>query len=104
MTRVITLALMLDAVTSVLTMMLIVTADLTYSGPGTLRSTAASHQKRAAPGTGSMVMLSAVKVGRCPCPRTVTTVTAASSVITPTKTVSILVTALTTPAHTSVSQ
>ena len=105
MTRVITLTLMLDAVTSVFkTRLLIVTADLTYSGPLTLRSTAASHQMRAARRSpGDMVMVSAVKVGRCPCPRSATTQTAASSVITPIKTVRVLVNTLTTPAHTPVS-
>ena len=98
---VITLSL-LDAVTSVLG--LIVTADLTYSGPRALRSTAASHQTRAAPWSlGDGVLLSAVKVGRCPCPRTVTTVTAFSSVIIHIKTVRLLVNTLTTPAHTPVS-
>ena len=105
MTRVITLTLMLDAVTSVFkTRLLIVTADLTYSGPITLRSTAASHQMRpASRSPGGEVLVSAVKVGSCPYPLTVTTVTAASSVITPTKTVRSLVTSLTTLAHIPVS-
>ena len=105
MTRVITLVSMLDVVTSVFTITLIVTADLTYSGPGTLRSTAASHQTKAAqrsPGR-EVVLVSAVKVGSCPCPRPVTTVTAASSVIIHIKTVSILMNTLTTPAHKPVS-
>ena len=102
MTRVITLTTMLDAVTSVFAGMLIVTVDLTSSSQRTLRSTAASHQKRAAPGTGNGVRMSAGKVGRCPCPRPVTTVTAASGVITHIKTVRSSVTSLITPAHTPV--
>ena len=91
-----------NAVTSVLTSGLTVIAESTSSGPGTQRSNAAFHQMGAAP-RSPVIRLSAVKVGRFPCPHTVATVIAASSVITPTRTVRILVGSLTTPAHTPVS-
>ena len=70
-------------------------------------SSAASHQVKRAPrrtlDSGMVMMVSVVKVGHFPCPLTATTQTAASSVTTPIKTVSISVRSLTTPVRIPVS-
>ena len=86
-----------------------VVADLTHSIPGMMissappaLSTAASHLGGAAPRRtcGRVILESAVKVGICPCPLTVTTPIEPCSVTILIKTVSILVNTPTTPAPT----